>query len=179
MSITHSDLVFEDKNGTTIIDGSYTVNSMLMGLGLNPIGKNAFKSYYGGINEMTENEMTSDANEMTENEMTENEMTENEMTSDANEMTSAAANKPGKNKNNINGYDFNVIGIPGAYIVSNDGGSKNSDTIRYKSHNMLSDDMMENILNSYSNKSKHNNKNYTKKNNVGKNVKTRKHKLTK
>ena len=157
MSITHSDLVFEDKNGTTRLDGSYTVNSMLMGLGLNPIGKNAFKSYYGGINEMTENEMTSDANEM----------------------TSAAANKPGKNKNNINGYDFNVIGIPGAYIVSNDGGSKNSDTIRYKSHNMLSDDMMENILNSYSNKSKHNNKNYTKKNNVGKNVKTRKHKLTK
>ena len=152
MSITHSDLVFEDKNGTTIIDGNYTVNSMLMGLGLNPIGKNAFKSYYGGINEMTANEMT------------------------ANEMTSAADDK---NKHSINGYDFNVLGIPGAYIVSNDGGGKNSDKIQYKSHTMLSDDMMENILNSSSNKTKHNNKNNTKRNNEGKNSKTRKRKLTK
>ena len=156
MSITASDLVFEDKNGTTIIDGSYTVNSMLMGLGLNPIGKNAFKSYYGGINEMTANEMT--ANEMTANEMTKN---------------------ADKNKHSINGYDFNVLGIPGAYIVSNDGGSKNNDKIQYKGHTMLSDDMMENILNSSSNKTKHNNKNNTRRNNEGKNSKTRKRKLTK
>jgi hypothetical protein len=117
--LTDDDFVFNNKNGT-LIGGNYTINSILLQNGQNPISTETLYSHYGGIND------------------------NNDEPNDLNELDGGK-----KSYTNKYTYDFDKLGIPGIFLVTNNKNkidTENSEKIEYKNHKMLNDDLFEQLL---------------------------------